>query len=178
MRTPPTLTAHPVAQHTSSVSVSYLVLSFVDSLADALEVVGALAVATALVARVGGVASVWALAAVLAILVLLLVVQVGASFFCATEHLRLSVLGATISLSLALGVGAELAYVLGWSGWPILAASAAPVLLAAAALLPIVAFIQRTKLGPAHWRFLLVNLLGPTLAVVAIAGWQILTHPI
>lgn len=157
-------------------SAPYLLLSFVDSLADALEVTGALAVALALLTAVSGVAVDWALLAVLAILVLLLVVQVGASFFCVTDHLRLSLLGATVSLSLALGVGAELAYVGGWWGWRLLAASAAPVLLAAAGLLPVVAITRRAALQPVHRRFLLVNLLGPTLAVVAIAAWQLLTR--
>ena len=155
----------------------YLLLAFVDTLADALEVVGALAVGTALLATVGGVAVGWALLALLTVLVALLLMQVGASFFCATDHLRLALLGAIVSLSLALGVGAELAYVGGWWGWRLLAASAAPILLVAAGLLPVVAIARRTALGPAHWRFLLVNLLGPTLAVVAIAGWQLLTHP-
>jgi hypothetical protein len=116
------------------------------------------------------------LLAVLVVLVLLLLIQVGASFFCANDHLRLALLGATVSLSLVLGVGAELAYVGGWWGWRLLAVSAAPVLVVAAALLPVVALTQRASLGPVHRRFLLVNLLGPTLAVVAIAGWQLLTY--
>lgn len=154
----------------------YLLLAFVDSLADALEIVGALAVGTVLVATVGGVATGWALPLVLVLLVALLLVQVGASFFCVSDHLRLALLGATVSLSLALGVGAELAYVAGWGGWRLLAASAAPVLLVAVGLLPVVALTQRATLSPVHRRFLLVNLLGPTLAVVAIAAWQLLTH--
>ena len=171
---PPTRRA-PVSRYQPA-TAPYLLLSFVDTLADALEIVGALAVGTALLATVGGVAVGWALLTLLVVLTALLLVQVGASFFCATDHIRLALLGAIVSLSLALGVGAELAYVGGWWGWRLLAASAAPILLMAAGLLPIVAITRRAALGPAHRRFLLVNLLGPTLAVVAIAGWQLLTH--
>ncbi len=170
------LLVRPAPARYQPATAPYLMLSFVDTLADALELVGALAVGFALLATIGGVAAAWALTGVLSVLVFLLVVQVGASFFCATEHLRLSLLGAAVSLSLALGVGAELAYVGGWWGWRLLAVSAAPVLLAAAGLLPLVAITRRTALNPAHRRFLLINLLGPTLAVVAIAGWQLLTH--
>ncbi|MBC7447963.1 MAG: hypothetical protein H7330_07870 [Hymenobacteraceae bacterium] len=169
------LPTHATAARHQPATAPYLVLAFVDTLADALELVGALAVGFALLATVGGAATTWALLGVLSILVLLLTVQVGASFFCATDHLRLALLGATVSLSLALGVGAELAYIEGWWGWRLLAASAAPVLIAAAGLLPVVAITRRAALSPVHRRFLLINLLGPTLAVVAIASWQLLT---
>jgi hypothetical protein len=118
--------------------------------------------------------AVWGLEAILACLIVLLLVQVGASFFCAIDHFRLALLGATVSLSLALGVTAELSYVGGWWGWRLLALSAAPVLLIALVLLPLVAITRRAQLAPAHRRFLFVNLLGPTLAVVAVAAWQVL----
>jgi hypothetical protein len=171
MLTAPQPSAHvrrPVA------SVSYQVLAFVDTLADSLEVTGALAVLTALLASADITMAVWGLEAVLGCLIILLLIQVGASFFCAIDHFRLALLGATVSLSLALGVAAELSYVGGWWGWQILALSAAPVLLIALVLLPLVAITRRAQLAPAHRRFLFVNLLGPTLAVVAVAVWQAL----
>lgn len=155
-------------------SLPYLLLSFVDTLADSLEVTGALALGAALLHTVAIPGAGWALVAVLALLVLLLLVQVGASFFCALSNLRLALLGAAVSLGLALGVAAELTYLGGWWGWRLLALSGAPALLVALVLLPVVAVTRRHHLTPAHRRFLLVNLLGPTVSVAAVATWQIL----
>lgn len=156
------------------VSTPYLLLAFVDTLADTLEIVGAVTVGAALLASAGVSVADSLLILLLTALILVLIAQVGASFFCATEHFRLALLGATVSLSLALSVGAILAFVQDWDGWRILAASAAPMILAAFVLLPVVAWQGESVLGPAHRRFLLVNLLGPTLAVVALASWQLL----
>lgn len=163
----------PVSQHQPA-SAPYLLLAFVDTLADALEVVGALALVGAILTTAGVPGAAWGLVAVLALLTGLLLIQIGASFFCALANLRLAVLGATVSLSLALGVAAELAYVQGWWGWRLLIISAAPVLLVALVLLPLVAITRRHHLTPAHRRFLLVNLLAPTVFIVALVGWQLL----
>ena len=154
------------------VGVSYLLLSFVDTLADVLEVVGALTLGAALLSSVGVASAAWALTATLALLVLLLTIQVGASFFCALENLRLALLGATVSVGLALAVAAELARTLGWWSWKLLALSAAPALVVALLLLPVVAVLRRHHLLPAHRRFLLVNLLAPTVTVAGVAAWQ------
>lgn len=149
-------------------------LAFVDTLADSLEVVGALALIAAILTTVGIPGAAWGLMGILAVLTLLLLAQVGASFFCALTHLRLALLGASVSLSLALGVAAELAFVQGWWGWRLLVVSAAPVLLVALVLLPLVALFGRQQLTPAHRRFLLINLLAPTVSIVVLVGWQLL----
>lgn len=158
----------------SAVGLPYLLLSFVDTLADALEVAGALTLGAALLSSVDIPGAAWALTAGLTLLVILLAVQVGASFFCALDHLRLSLLGAAVSVGLALGVAAELARTLGWWGWKLLALSAAPALAIALVLLPVVAITRRHHLLPAHRRFLWVNLLAPTATVVGMAAWQLL----
>jgi hypothetical protein len=131
MPSPPRVFASDTAP-APAVSAPYLLLSFVDTLADLLEVVGALTVGVALLASAGVGAASWILSVLLSFLLLLLVVQVGASFFCVSEHVRLALLGASVSLSLALSVGSLLAFVAGWWGWRLLAISAAPVLLVAA----------------------------------------------
>ncbi len=157
-------------------STPYLLLAFVDTLADALEIVGALTVGAALLASAGVGWAGSVLTLLLIGLILILAVQVGASFFCIEEHFRLALLGATISLSLALSVGAILAFVQQWDGWRLLAVAAAPMVLVAGVLLPVVVWQGRTQLRPAHRRYLVINLLGPTLAVVALAGWQLLVR--
>lgn len=150
----------PESKITGQEDINYRISNFINTFTTVLFVAEIMAVAGVLMKfmQINGGNYVFIFSVI--VLTLIFLVQIGLSFFYIVSHVRLALLGAFGSLSLALSFLAIMFRFQGWWGWQLMFFIAIPIFLITAFFLGKY-FSKHEKLHHNHLHFLYRNLLVP-----------------